>query len=119
MSRRANILLVLALAAGIAYGYFGVPFLLPLVADDVEATVEEPNGQRISDLDETRFRLQRLRPGMTGKEVAKVLDLPYNPHPYSIGSRCWNSFNYGIDQSHYLHLDFGPTGLVTAELRVW
>src|SRR5262245_30834736 len=40
MPRRATMLLLLALAAGIGYGRFSVPLLLPLVSDDV--VVEEP-----------------------------------------------------------------------------
>ena len=75
MSRRANILLLLALVIGIAYGRFGIPFLLPLVSDGIEETVEEPLGQVFSEADDIRFRMLSLKEGMTSDEVEKWLGL--------------------------------------------
>jgi hypothetical protein len=49
MSWRANTLLVLALASGLAYGRFAVPFFLATASDDVEAAVEEPAADMFPD----------------------------------------------------------------------
>jgi hypothetical protein len=49
MSRRTNILLLRTLAAGVVYGSFGVPLLLPLVSENTKEPVEEHCVTRFPD----------------------------------------------------------------------
>jgi hypothetical protein len=60
MSRRVNILLVLALAIGIAYGRFGVPLLLPMI-DAPQPMFEEPESQvsQVDDIARARAELSK------------------------------------------------------------
>jgi hypothetical protein len=74
MSRRANILVLLALTIGIVYACFAVPFLSPLIPDSPEAPIARPDVPPISDLDEIRYRLLLLKPGMKAREVHQVFD---------------------------------------------
>jgi hypothetical protein len=80
MSRHTNLLLVLALAVGVAYGWFGVPFFLTILADDTEAVTEELPDQRLSaveqaEVDDLRSRMLSLKAGMGEHKVSKVLGL--------------------------------------------
>jgi hypothetical protein len=117
MSRRANILLLLALAAGVVYGWFGVPFLLPLVSDGIEATVEEPPGQVFSEADEIRFRMLSLKTGMDFDEIARVLGRPVLLRGHWSFGVYWFGW-IQIDPNQTLLLSVGRTeGLFTAELH--
>jgi hypothetical protein len=112
MSRRANIILLLALAAGVAYGGFGVP----LLSDDTEAVVEESGGQVLSEADEIRLQMPRLKPGMNQGEAEKVLGLDNKPRAFFGFGGFSSSYGmtYHIDQRHTLTLLFDrPTGSVT------
>jgi hypothetical protein len=117
MSRRTNILLLLALTSGLAYGYFGVPFLLPLVSDGIEETVEEPPGQVFSEADEIHLRLLSLKGGMTSDEVEKWLGLNKK---HLVWFDSWTDYCQ-IDQGHVVVLRYrfflGALGLSTAELH--
>jgi hypothetical protein len=113
-----NILLLLALAAGVAYGWLALPLLLPLVSDDVEAAVEESEWQRLSEADKIRLRMSSLKVGMDSDEVRRVLDLadkiPYAMSRSSNHSTCV----YEIRPNHTLFLrDILDEGLLDAELH--
>lgn len=117
MSRRTTILLLLVMAAGVAYGYFGVPFLLPFVSDHVEAAVEEPAGQRVSEVDEIRFRMLLLKPGMDSREVDRVLGLANKLFAAGRSSNSWTCV-YKIGPNHTLFLQYlGEEGLLAATLH--
>jgi hypothetical protein len=91
--------------------------LLPLFSDDVEAAVEEPQGQRLSELDEIRRSMHRLRQGMKEHDVEKVLILTSTP---PIASRTLYTLTrrHVIDREHILWLTYGRYGgLINAELR--
>jgi hypothetical protein len=106
MSRRTNILLILALAAIVAYGRFGVPFFLPMVSDD--APVDE--GQPVSEADEVRHRMRLLRPGAHECDVERILGLADKPPPALNGV-------YVLDPNYVLWLTYDRNqGLVRAEL---
>lgn len=116
MSRRANILLLLALAAGVAYGWFGVPSLLPF-ADGIDATAEEPEGQVLSEADQIRFRMQSLILGMDNDEAGRVLFLHNMPASIRVLERSSWYRLFNIDKSHTLLLQYAWNGgLVAAEL---
>jgi multidrug resistance efflux pump len=77
MSRRANILLLLALAIAVAYGRFGVPLLLPMI-NDTQAWFEEPESewelkaiilQREVEVQETEADLKRWQAELKRTEI--------------------------------------------------
>jgi hypothetical protein len=121
VSRRTNMLLILALAVGVAYGRFAIPFFLPLVSDHTEALVEEQDAQALSEVDDIRLRIPSLKPGMCSGEVDKLLDLA-NKHSFLSGclesdNTMWMSECYPIGQRHALHLKYVSSRVVSAELR--
>jgi hypothetical protein len=117
MSRRMNILLLLTLAAGVAYGWLGVPFLLPFVSDEIEEAVEEPQGQLYPEIEEMRVRMLALKVGMAHGDVAKVLDLASKSSGcFSGDGNSWMTFYY-VRPKHKLWLRFSKVNtLLWAEL---
>jgi hypothetical protein len=108
MSRRTNILLVIALATGAVYGWLGVPFLLPLVSDDIQVA-EDDLARGLSPVEELIFQMEQLRSGMVYKplrksEVGRVLGLASFQCDgcFSSGNTCITV--YTIDSSHRLFL---------------
>jgi hypothetical protein len=127
MSRRANILLLVALAAGVTYGWFGVPLFLPMISDDTEAIVEE-RGQPRSEVDEVRFRMLLLKRGMKHSDAEEVLGLASGTGTIGMGgSFTFASDNpsssdylviYQLGHGHTLCLEYTRSGgLVAADLR--
>jgi hypothetical protein len=74
VSRRTNILLMVALATGVLYGYFGVPFFLPLVSDELPMA-EEPECPTLSEVEDIRLRMLLLKRGMKHSDAEEVLGL--------------------------------------------
>jgi hypothetical protein len=111
VSRRANILLLLALAVGVAYGRFGVPFLAAIGS---EAVVEEPEEQCLPEADAIGFRMKLLKSGMDHDEVRKVLGLTGQPHTVST---LYNVIHcYPVRPHHNLYVGCIGNSLFTAEL---
>jgi hypothetical protein len=126
MSRRANILLLLALAAGIGYGYFGVPFLLPFVAEQVEDVAEEPVVGVISEAHNMQCRMLSLRPGMKGADVHRVLGLANTPFILGRSDAFGAEVLYRVGESYILQLSYDRNMVLmsvklyyTASTNVW
>jgi hypothetical protein len=129
VSRRANILLLLTLAAGVAYGWFGVPFFLTILADDSEGVTEELGDHRLSEVeqaevDDLRCRMLSLKTGMDKQKVSKVLGLLiYATLAYEFDSNGgdgwppWSEDLYRVGQRHALMLRYDYRGLGLAELH--
>jgi hypothetical protein len=62
MSRRVNMVLLLVLALGVAYGRLGVPSLLTFSSDDPGATAEEAAGQQSLPTD---WRITEIAQGVS------------------------------------------------------
>jgi hypothetical protein len=117
MPRRANILLLLALAAGVAYGRFGLPFLLAIGSDDDGAMFHEADLQSRLKADKIYFRMFLLKPGMEEDEVKRVLGLLEQSPADAARSGNLQVDKYEIDRRHalWLHYDYNRI-LIKAEL---
>jgi len=105
-------LLVFALAAGVAYGYFGVPIFLAMSpGDDTASVVEE---HRLSDDEDLRFRVQLLRTGMDHGQVERVLGRHTEEWFFRTGG--FHGKTYVINQ-YTLCCYYSCDKLVMAELR--
>jgi len=111
VSRRVNILLLLALAIGVAYGRFGVPFF---AATGSEAMVEEPEEQCLSEANAIRFRMELLKPGMDHDAVRKVLGLTGKADTVTTYYHVIHC--YQLRPHHTLYVGCIGNGLFTAEL---
>ena len=114
MPQRTNLLLILALAAGVAYGGFGVPYFL------ARDSVEEPEEQPLSVAQKIHFRMGLLGPGMDSVQAKKVLGIDHVTAGLIIEYPGEPAFarrlHYRIDQKHDLFLDYDNTFTLCAAL---
>jgi hypothetical protein len=120
MSRRANILVLAALALGVAYGGFGISFLLPTISDDMEAMVEATEAPVPPEIDYIRSRMLSLKKGMTFEEAERVLGLVDKFTLEALTPFGWIVVGYEIDGMHVvlrLFLSFGDRGVTSGWLE--